>query len=238
MDFSIEGGHHVSPLDTAEPSLSQLQKLSGLFAALSSALERDLRENSQWSVAEVLQDFMRAWKFLREIGLDGGRGTVTPIGCEPREMLHALREIRDFMGIYESQIGNSNAWSIRPGAHAGRVSSSLFIAVAERWTVAIAALAKRQVEKAAAASSIVDAESDDLMTLYELSKLVFVSSKALRNRMILSEPAIKGGGRGRKAKWHYLKEKTAIETAYHLKLPDLSEARKQLSRDGDASSAG
>jgi hypothetical protein len=70
--------------------------------------------------------------------------------------------------------------------------------------------------------------ADDLMTLDDLAKIAGLKPKTFRNSKVLGEPAIKGGGRGKRNKWHYLDIKLNVEARHGVTLPDLVEARQIL----------
>jgi len=69
-----------------------------------------------------------------------------------------------------------------------------------------------------------NSSAHDLMTREEIGLAAMVSAKKLANQRMLGTPAIKGGGRGKESKWHYLQEKTSLEQKLGKSLPSLSEA--------------
>ena len=84
-------------------------------------------------------------------------------------------------------------------------------------------------ERAILSKSSPPQTQDDLLTIDEIAKVVGVRAKTLRNKKVLGEPSISGGGRGRKAKWHYLEKKPDLEREWGESMPSLEEARRILS---------
>ena len=78
--------------------------------------------------------------------------------------------------------------------------------------------------------------SYDLMTIDELYLVTLIKPKTLRNKKVLGKPAEEGGGRGKKARWHYLTVKPAIEAAFGKKIPNLDSALAILAAKSEVSS--
>lgn len=78
-------------------------------------------------------------------------------------------------------------------------------------------------------SKSTEPSEDDLLTIDEISKVAVVGVKVLRNRKVLGAPSLPGGGRGKKAKWHYLDKKAALESEFGREMPSLEDVRRILS---------